>query len=141
MASHSRPTIGSWLWTRRGELVRPIIRISDQTGADWILAQIFPFVGERFVGTKQAIETTFLPCPRLNRRRAVWHRRPTILFVEPAFEPFRECGDRCFTIKRCSQKMQMIWHSDRGERGPLIQTGENLQVNFPCSSIGQNGPK
>jgi hypothetical protein len=71
----------------RCELVWPILRVRDQAGANRVLPQVLPLIRQRLIRPEQAIETALSPLPGLIYRNAVWPR-PTILFVEPAFEPF-----------------------------------------------------
>jgi len=46
------------------KLIRPIVGIHDEPGTNWILTKILPFFRQRFVGSKQMVETTLLPKPR-----------------------------------------------------------------------------
>ena len=112
----------------------------DETSANRILAEVFPFSREGFIRSQQAIETTFLPSPI--RRVSLWHRWPVIRsaisFVEPALKPFREIADGCIPVSRRCENMQMIRHRNRRENSPLIQFVEHRATDFPRLNISEH---
>src|SRR5438552_13666602 len=59
--------------------------------------------------------------------------------LNPALEPFGETANRRVTIsERRNQHVDMIWHRERGENCPLIQSRKRRATYIPGAMICQH---
>lgn len=111
-----------------------------ETSAHRILAEVFPFFREGFIGSQQTIETAFLPSPIYSA--SFWRSWPAIRsairLVEPALKPFCEITDGRIPVCWHCENVQVIWHRNREQNSPLIELLEHRTAYIPRLSIGQD---